>query len=325
MFEARKSFPGVICAMLACASIVPSSHAQSFPNKPITILHVTPAGGTTNSILVLLGDKMAQSLGQKIINEARPGGNGNIAALALIRAPADGYTLMTTHSSLLTTFPLLSKAQFDPKKDFKPVTPYVTNTGFVYVSAESKLKSIAELVAFSKTKTGGLLTGVSAGVINESVVLFKMATHAEMTSVPYKGSVQALNDLAGGRLDLFFANMQAGKPFVDSGRVRVLAATTAQRAENMPDIPTMVDLGYSDVVTNTWFGLFAPAGTPDAVVRLIHREVAKALTDPKVRESLLGLGLMPNGASPEEFEKVLAVDFVRAAKLVKDSGIKPDQ
>ena len=297
-------------------------------NRSITAIApaaiVTPAGGTTNTIMLLLGDKIAQGLGQKVINEARPGGNGNIAALALMRAPSDGYTLMTTHSSLLTTFPLLSKAQFDPKKDFKPVTPYVTNTGFVYVSAESKLKSIAELVALSKAKPGGLLTGVSAGVINESVVLFKMATQAEMTSVPYKGSVQALNDLAGGRLDLFFANMQAGKPFVDSGRVKVLAATTAQRAETLPDIPTMVDLGYPDVVTNTWFGLFAPSGTPDSVVRIIQREVSKALTDPKVRESLLGLGLMPNGASPEEFEKVLAVDYVRAAKLVKESGIKPD-
>ncbi len=324
MFEARKSFAGLIGALLSFSAVTPLS-AQTFPGKPITIYHVTPAGGTTNSILLLLGDRMGQGLGQKIINEARPGGNGNIAALALMRAPADGYTLMTTHSSLLTTFPLLSKAQFDPRKDFKPITPYVTNAGFVYVSVDSKLKSIADLVAYSKSKPGGLLTGVSVGVLNETFIMFKMATNAEMTSVPYKGSVQAMNDLAGGRLDLFFANMQVGKPFVDSGRVRVLAATNAQRAETMPDIPTMVDLGYPDVVNNAWFGLFAPAGTPDAVVRIIHREVAKALTDPKVRESLLGLGLIPNGASPEEFEKVLAVDYVRAAKLVKASGIKPDQ
>ena len=316
----------IIASFLGAAAGV--VHAQSFPSKPITLIVPFPPGGVTDPVARLMGAKIAESTGQQFLVDNKPGAASIIAAEIVKRAPPDGYTLFFGHFASHAVNPhVYKKLSYDPVKDFEPVTPIISTQSLLVVPLDSPARSVADLVSLSKTRPNGLSyasQGVAAGghLLGE---MFRTRTGARLTHVPYKGSGPAVQDILAGRVDLFFDALITSGVQVKDGKLRALGIASPLRSPLFPDVPTMAEAGFPNMELVAWFGIFAPGGTPQTVVRKLHEEIVKGIRNPDVSNKLTALGLdIFTLASPQEFAALIAADTVKYGRVVRDANISAD-
>ena len=311
--------------LLACLPL--SLAAQgAYPNKPIRMIVPYPPGGPTDVLGRIVAQKLSESLGQQVVVENRPGASGMIGSEIVAKAAPDGYTLLTNASIHVINPSLYPKMNFDALRDFAPVSLIAQVPLILVVNPALPAKSVTELIALGKAQPNLLNFGSSGNAAAPHLAgeSFKIATGVQMQHVPYKGSAPALTDLIGGQVQLIFDSMPSAMPHVKSGKIRALAVTTAKRSPTVPDLPTVAESGVPGFDISTWYGVWAPAGTPKDIVNKVAGEMAKALQQPAVRERLAALGAEPVGNTPEEFAAYCQSELAKWSKIVKESGAKAD-
>jgi tripartite-type tricarboxylate transporter receptor subunit TctC len=311
------------CLMLCLA---PAALAQAdYPNRPLRLIVTVPPGGAADFIARLAGAKLAESLGQPVLVENRGGAGGTIAADAVAKAAPDGYTLLQNSITTHGVGPhLYSKLPYDPVKDFAPVSGLALLPLIMAVNAELPVRNIEEFISYSKKTSLNFASSGNGGAPHMAAELFKSVTGAPMTHVPYKGSGPAVADLVGGRVQIMFDAAPSLIQHVRSGKLRVLAAASAQRNRLLPEVPTFAELGHPKVAVSLWYGLLAPAGTPRPVIEKLNREAVRALESPEIREKLLAQGAEPMPTSPQAFAAFMQDERAKWAPVVKQAGVKLD-
>lgn len=320
----RRHVLAVTIAAAVCGAIAPVK-AQTWPQRPVTILVPFAAGGNTDGIARMAAQRLSDAFGQQFIVENRLGAGGAIAAEAAARAQPDGYTLFVGALPVMAIVPAMQKVRYDPQKDFAPISNVATNPFVLVVNKDFPATTLAAFIAQVRKQRNGLSYG-SAGVgsLNHlSMALFLHAAGLEMVHVPYKGNAPALSDVIAGHIPAMFSNLSDALPQISAGSVRALAVSSEKRAAQLPEVPTVSESGYPKFKTLTWNGLLAPAGTPKEIVDRIAVEIARAVKDPKFAEQLASYGVDPLGNSPEEFSKMIASDVGVWAEAVQAAGIKP--
>lgn len=326
---------GVATAVLFCVALAATllavprgAVADDYPSRPITILVPFPPGGSSDIVMRIALQKVAETLKQPIVIDNRSGGAGNLAAVVIKHAPADGYLLMMGHTGTHAINPsLYPNLNFDPVKDFQPVVPLIAFSNILMVPAESPAKSVKDLVALAKAKPQGLIYG-SQGIGTGGHLLGELlAKHAgiKLLHVPYRGIAPAVTDAVAGRVDMLFSSYISSAGFIESGKLRMLAITSSARHPRIPDVPTMAEAGYPDVTMQQWFGLFAPAGTPRAIVDKLNAAFVAALNSDDVKGKVLPQVATVIPGKPEDLAALVTRDMVRLGQVVKDSGAQVPQ
>jgi tripartite-type tricarboxylate transporter receptor subunit TctC len=306
---------------------MPVHAQQNYPTRPVRFVVPFAPGGSVDTLARTIGPRLADAMGQQIVVDNRPGGNGNIGMEVVAQSRPDGYTLVLGYIANLAIFPSLSsKLPYDPVKDFAPVTQIASSPNVLTAHPSVPAKSLKELVALAKAKPGEVSfasTGV-ASVGHLTGELLNSLAGMKMTHVPYKGGGQAIIDLLGGHVQVMFSGFSAAMPHIKSGRIRALAVTGAMRSPALPEVPTLAEQGFPGVEATAWYGVLAPAGTPQAVIARLHDEFVKVLNLPDVVRKLDGLGFEIVGSTPEAFGAYINSETVKWAKVVKASGAKAD-
>ena len=304
-----------------------AAHAQTaaapYPNKPIKIVVPFPAGGTSDVLARLFGQKITESWGQAVVVENRPGSSGNLGADLVAKSPADGYTLVLMDVGNLVISPALFKLPFSVDKDFAPVAMVAYSPHLLAVSTKVPANTPAELVAYAKAQKGKLNYAVAAGMGSASHlagVTYAQRNGIEWGYVPYKGGAQAITDLIGGQVDVMFNGMVATYPHVKAGKIKLIAISSTQRNAQMPATPTVAE-SLPGFLTGSFQGLLAPAGTPKAVVDKLHAEVQRIAALPDIKERLTTLGAEPSAMTPDQFAQWMRLEIPAMAKIVKDEKI----
>ena len=292
----------VFCWIAAFALLSGAARADTYPSKPIKMLVPFPAGGTVDFFARTVGPRLAEALGQPVLIENRSGAGGNIAAEAVAKSPADGYTLLMGSEIVSINITLYEKLGYDPVKDLAPVVLVGTVPNILLVSPSLPVKTTQELIAYAKS--GKKMSYASTGLGTSSQLsseLFKSVAGIDVLHVPYKGGAPAIVDLAGGQVEMMFVNMPTGLPMVKGGKVRILAVTSAQRAPQVPDVP---------------------AGTPRAVIEKLNAAMVKILQMPDVKAALAEQGAVPAGGTPQALGDFTKSEIVKWEKIIKASGAK---
>jgi len=315
---------GLLAATAAGAQTNP---AASYPSRAITMVVPFPAGGTTDILGRFVGQALSAAWSQPVVIENRGGAGGNIGAGAVAKAAPDGYTLLVgTVGTNAINASLYAKMPYDTLKDFVAVTQIAAVPNMLVVTPSLPVNSVAELIAYAKANPGKLNMASSGNgtSIHLSGELFKVMTGVDMVHVPYKGSAPALNDLISGQVQLMFDNMPSALPQVKGGTLKALAVTSATRSPAMPDLPTVAEAGVPGFEASSWFGIFAPAGTPKEIVDKLQAEIARILKTPEMAERLAQQGAAPVGNTSAEFTAYTQAEFKKWADVVKASGAKVD-
>jgi tripartite-type tricarboxylate transporter receptor subunit TctC len=317
-----------LAAFLGVAFVLPAvggARAQDYPNRPVRLVVAFTPGGTTDFVARLLSEPLRSLLGQSVVVDNRPGANGAIAAEYVAKSEADGYMLFFTTVGAVAINPALrSNLPYDPVKDFAPVGMAVFNSTMLVVNASMRVNSARELAALARERPGAITIGVTGigAVSHLGLELFQAAAGVKFQAVPYRGAAQAMTDLLGGQLDGLFGDTPTVMQQVKAGKLKALAATSQDRSDIFPDVPTFVEQGFPDTVANQWAGTLAPAATPPAVISKLSAAFNAALTDADVRRRLAQAGVTPSPSSPEEFARYLKEEIVRWSRLIREKGIK---
>jgi tripartite-type tricarboxylate transporter receptor subunit TctC len=301
--------------------------AQDYPAKPVRIIVPTAPGGFADIVARLFAQKFGDKTKQPVVVENRTGAGGVIAAEAVAKAPADGYTLYLGFHATNSILPSLDpKLPYDAAKDFAPVLHIANLPNVLVVNAKVEARSVAELVELARAKPGGLSyasqgIGSSGHVAGEQ---FRLLTKTNIVHVPYKGAAPALQDLRAGHVAMMFDVVPFALQHIREGSVRGLAVAAPQRLPVLPDIPTMAEVGYPEIQGGAWFALFAPANTPPAIIDLLNKEGRETFTSPDVREQLEPRGVTLVLGSPQDLGRHVAADTQRWANVIRDAGIKLD-
>lgn len=319
-----------LCTVVYVASAFAAGHSQAqqaYPTKPIRMICPFPPGGTTDVVARLVAQKLTEAWGQQVVVDNRPGAGGIIGTEIVAKAAPDGYTVLlgsiTTHA---VNPALYKKLNFDPVKDFAPVSLVVSSPQLLAVHPSVAAKSVKESIALAKAKPGQLNyasagTGTSPHLTFE---LFKSIAGIDVVHVPYKGTGPAITDLIGGQVQMMITGVVALMPHVKSGKLRGLGVTSAKRVAALPDLPTIVESGIPGFDVSSWFGVFLPGGTPKPIVAKMNAEIRNILEVPEVRQRLIGQGADPASNTPEEFAAYVKAEMARWGKVVRDTGAKAD-
>lgn len=314
---------GVLVAALALPG---AAIAQDYPSRAVTIVAPAAPGGLYSLFARIIGNKLEQRFGKPFIVENRPGASAIVGSMSVIRAPHDGYTLMIANNTGMAVNVTLRKdLPYDPVNDFMPIALIVRIPEVLVVNAGLPVHSVADIAKLGKATPGGLTYGsAGAGTAQHfSGVLLASALGIPMTHVPYKGMQPAINDVAGGHLPLMFSPIPFALPLAEAGKLRMLGVTTTERLEAIPDVPPLTEIGVRDFDAVSWFMLVAPAGTPPAIVDLLHREVRTITGDPEVRKEFVRLGLVPVASPPPgELKAFVRSEIVRWGEIVKKAGLQ---
>jgi tripartite-type tricarboxylate transporter receptor subunit TctC len=312
----------ILIAMVLLAPVVMAQ--QAYPNKPVRIIVPYPPGGTADIIGRTIAEKLGVLWGQSVIVENRAGAGGTIGVDAVAKAAPDGYTMVLGVTGPLTIAPSINaQLAYDPLRDLVPITLVAAVPSLIAIHPSVPARDLKELIALAKSQPGKLTfasagTGTSVHIAGE---LFKSMAGVDIIHVPYKGGAPALNDLLGGQVSMIIENMPQLLPQVRAGKIRALAVTSQQRSPTLADLPAVAEIlpGYE---ATTWFGLLAPAKTPQEIVRKVQSDVAKIGMLPDVKERFTGLGADVIASTPEAFAKHLQSELVRFSKVIKDANIK---
>lgn len=298
-----------------------------YPAKAIRYVVPFPAGGPLDIVARAIGQDLNKAWNQPVIVDNRPGAGGNIGADVVAKAPPDGYTILMGAVSTHAINPTLySKLPYDPIRDFAPVTLITSVPNVLVVHPSVPVKSVKDLIALAKTRPNQLnfASGSTGSAGHLAGELFNSMAGVQMTHIPYKGAAPAVIDLIAGHVSLMFDNLASALPNIKASRVRAIAVTTLKRSPLVPDLPTIDESGLRGFDVSTWFGIFAPAGTPVDVVNKLNAEVARILHMPEMRERLAALGAEPIGNKPDEFLAFIKTEIPKYAKVIKASGAKAD-
>jgi tripartite-type tricarboxylate transporter receptor subunit TctC len=315
-------------AFAAAASVLSfSALAQAWPDSTVTVVVPWPPGGPSDIAARPLAKGLTQNLGQSFVIDNRAGGGGNIGTAAVTRAKPDGQTLLITSSAPIVINPSLYKnMSFDPLKDLAPVTNLLRVPLVLVAHPSVPAKNLKELMAYIQTKKGQFSYGSSGNGTPQHLTseLFASVTKLEMTHVPYKGSAPAISDLLGGHIPVMFDSTIAIMPHIKSGKVKAIAISSAKRSPLLPDVPTFAEAGLPQIESYAWYGMFAPAKTPKAVIDKINAEAIKVMKGPEFQKVLADTGSDFVGDTPENFGKFVAAEHDRWGKVVKQSGATVD-
>jgi len=317
----RRGMRGAVVPAILIAAIA-SANAQQYPDRPIRVISPYPAGSASDTVTRVVLDQVSQLIGQPMVIELKPGAGGAVGFGSVARSEPDGYTLVTSSSSMATESVLHTKLPYDPVKDFVPVVLLGTSPNILVASAKSGFKTLADLVAAAKAKPG-TLTFASAGIGSSSHMAaerFRLAAKIDVRHVPFKegGLVQVMN----GNIDFYFIPLAAASSALHSDKLTILAVSSPKRVPVLPDTPSVVEAGYPDAVFRFWNGISAPAKTPPDIVKKLHDVTEQALKVPAVQEKLAKLGVEPAQISTEEFGKFFKEDFDATVDLAKKANIK---
>jgi tripartite-type tricarboxylate transporter receptor subunit TctC len=320
-----RAFVVLAALFSAVATAATQGRAELLSSRAITIVIPFTPGAGSDTLQRIVARKVTENTGQTIVVESRPGGGGAVGASAVKVAPPDGHMLFqATAGSHAANVALYSTLPYDPIKDFRPITLMWTFPQLLSVPVDSPAKSVADLVEFARKKPGGLSfasqgTGSGGHLLGE---MLKTRTGTNMVHVPYRGAGPAALDLAAGRVDFFFISYSSVLPFLQAGKVRALAVTSPRRLPVTPDVPTMAEAGFGGIELDAWFGLVAPAATPDAVVDKLNAAFVQAVHDPGVTKQIADQGAEPVTNTPAEFSAFIASEIERIGKVVRSAGIK---
>jgi tripartite-type tricarboxylate transporter receptor subunit TctC len=319
----RRTFLHLAAGAAAFPAVSRTARAQDYPARPVRWIVPYPPGGATDIQARLLGQWLSERLGQPFVIENRPGGGGNIGTEAVVRAPADGYTLLLVGPPHAINATLYDKLNFNFIRDIAPVAGIMRVPNVMVVNPSVPAKTVPEFITYAKANPGKINMassgiGSSAHVAGE---LFKMMTGIDMVHVPYRGNSPALTDLLGGQVQVYFVTTPASIEFIKAGTLRALAVTTAARSDALPAIPTVGDFvpGYE---SSAWYGVGVPKRTPVEIIDRLNTEINAALADPKIKARLADLGGTPLLGSPADFAKLIADETEKWGKVVRAAGIK---
>lgn len=317
LFAATLVLPGVAIAQAEA----------NWPSRPIKWVVPFPPGGAMDAIARTLGDQAARELGQPFVIENRPGAGGNVGADYVAKQPGDGYTIMITSIGMATNPALYAKLSYDPVKDFAPISLLAVVPNVLVVNAaKSADKSVKDVLAHARREPGKL-TYASAGngtSIHLAGEMFAALAGVQLLHVPYKGSGPAVTDMLGGQVDLMFDSITSARPHIQSGKLRALGVTTARRSSALPDVPTIAEVGVPGYEVSPWFAVFAPAGTPAAVLARLNQVLNSAMKQPDTLKKLAGVGAEPIGSTPQELATHLSQELDRWGRLIKERNIRLD-
>jgi tripartite-type tricarboxylate transporter receptor subunit TctC len=300
-------------------------YAQSYPTRPVTLIVPSAAGGGTDTIARLIGDQLSKQLGQGFVVENRTGAGMLVGTTAVAKAAPDGTTLLVGLNGNMTVNPsLFAKLPYDPIADFVPVAMLATYPFLVVVNNDLPVKSIKELIAYLKANPGKVDYASAGNGTGQHLApeLFKMMTGTEMAHIAYRGAQPAYLDVISGRVPVFFDNMSTAMSLAKEGKVRALAITSKKRSPLMPELPSVEEAGVPGYEYHTWFGLWAPKGTPQAIVDKLNAEVTKALADPVVKQRIAAGAGEPSTMAVKDMEPFMKAEITKWAEVVKRAGIK---
>jgi tripartite-type tricarboxylate transporter receptor subunit TctC len=319
----------LVLLLLALATALPAlpAPAQTYPSKPVRLVVPFPPGGSLDLAGRLIAQKLTEMWGQSVVVENKPGAGGNIGADYVAKSPPDGYTILLGALSTHAVNPSLYKSMpYDAAKDFAPITLIAITPNVLVVNASLPVNNVREFLAYAKANSGKIAFGSgsngSAGHLAGE--LFKVETGVDATHIPYKGGAPATQALLAGDTQFMFDNLANAMAQVKAGKLKALAVTTAQRSPLVPDLPTMAEAGLPGFDISTWYGLFAPAGTPAPIVAKWNADVTKILTAPDVRAKLVADGADPSPDTPEQFAQMISRELAKYARIIKASGAKVD-
>ena len=297
----------------------------NYPTKPVRLIVPFAPGGPSDIIGRLVGQKLADALGQSVVADNRGAAGGIVGFELAARAAPDGYTLLLGSAGGLTMNPsLYVKLPYDPQRDYAPVTQLTVGPNLMCIHPSVAAKSVQEFIALAKAKPGAI-NFASAGTGNRlASEFFRIASGINIVNVPYKGTGQAIGDLIGGQVQMMMINPVAAIPQVKGGKLRGLAVTGVKRASIMPEIPTIAESGLPGFEYTSWHAILAPARTPEPIVKRLHTDLVKALNQADVKERFASQGLDTVGSTPEDFRKLIREDTIKQARLIKEVGIKPE-
>jgi tripartite-type tricarboxylate transporter receptor subunit TctC len=321
--RALVTIPALVSLALASIALT-GARAQSYPGRPVRMIVPYPPAGANDLLARIVGEKLAAMWGQPVVVDNRPGANGLIGVEAAKNSAPDGYTLVMGATGTHAINPVLyRKLPYDAVKDFAPITLLGSAPIVFVVHPSVPVHSIKELVALSHATPGKLNYAAGASLFNLTMELFKSETGADITYVPYRGSVQALTALTSGEVQVVADVIQTPLPFIKDGRLRALAVTSRARAFAAPEIPTMIETGFADFEIGAWSGIYAPAGTPEAIVATIDAAIRKTLDAPDVLEKLHQVGYERVGLGPVGFAALMKREIAQYAKIVAEAHIPP--
>jgi tripartite-type tricarboxylate transporter receptor subunit TctC len=321
----RRQFLHLAAGAAALPAMSRIASAQTYPSRPVRLLIGFPAGGNADTIARPMGQWLSERLGQPFVIENRPGAGTNIATETVVRAPADGYTLLMVGPTQAINATLYEKLNFNFIRDIAPVAGIISTANALIVNPSVPAKTVPDFIAYAKANprklnmaSGG--TGAPSHIAGE---LFKMMTGIDLLHVPYRGGAPALTDLMGGQVQVYFGPITASIEHIKAGRLHALAVTTATRSDVLPDIPTVGEF-VPDYEASTWYGVGAPKATPAEIVDKLNREFNMGLADPKIKARLADLGGVPMPMTPPDFGKFIVDETEKWAKVVKFAGLKPE-
>jgi len=315
-----------LAGVLALGASLNAGAADAYPSRPIKILVGYSAGGAVDAIARSVGQRMSAILGQPVVVENKPGAGTNIAVKALVASPPDGYTLLLAANALAVNPSLFEPAPYDLERDLTPVASVGRVPVVFSVREGSAIKTLPELVAAAKARPGGVTVATpgNGSTPHLAMELFQHTAGLSLRHVPYKGGAQALTDVLGGHVDVVAVNALEVLPLAKSGKLKVLAVMSGERAAVLPGVPTVAESGYPGFESSVWYGFVAPAGLPQPLQAKLHDAVQKALASPEVRDQLAAAGGVTLPGPAAQFDKLLKTDAARYGKLIREANIKPD-
>ena len=321
----RRILEGIAAALALFALISPAQAQGSFPAKPIRLVVGFPPGGGMDLSARVYSAKLQESLGTPFVVENRPGGTGILAGEAVAKAEPDGYTLLVGASGQMTINPvILPKHPYDPVRDFAAITTLAQFPMVIAVNPSFPAKSLAELVAIARAKPGELAYSHGGATHQVAAEMFNQAVGITMRNIPYKGGAPAVNAAIAGDVPIVVVDSAAASAQIRAGRLRVLAVTSAARTPLVPDAPTVAESGVPGYDIAVWAGLFAPAGTPEAVIARLYREALRVMQSQDTKDKLKNIGMDPGGLAPEQLTAMIKADIAKYAAIVKAAGIKQE-
>ncbi|MDO9279049.1 MAG: tripartite tricarboxylate transporter substrate binding protein [Polaromonas sp.] len=324
LFSPSSFVQTTVLLSLTALSMFSQAQTAGWPQKPIKIIVPFAAGGNTDSIARLTAERLTQSLGQTVVVENKAGAGGAIAADLVAKATPDGYTLLMAAMPVLAILPTITKTNFDPLRDFAPISIVGSNPFVMAIHKSVPAANAMELADFAKKNTRKLnyASGGSGSVSHLSAALFVKRANIDMTHISYKGGSPAVTDLLGGQVQMYFGNLSELAPHAAGGQIRIIGVSSAQRARQLPDVPTIAESGFPGFKTITWNGLVAPAGTPPAIINRIAAIVKDAVAQPDMIAKLGQMGVDPIGDTPAQFMDTLKADLSVWSEAAKASNLK---
>lgn len=317
----------LIAALMATAALAHAQTPAHYPAKPVRVIIPSTPGGGTDFIGRNLATHLAEAKGWVMVPDNRPGAGTALGLAELARAAPTGYDIVIGQSDNVSLIPLLMKTSYDPIKDLQPVSLLATTPMVLLVTADSPYKTLAQLIDAARKEPGKISYGTSGtgGSVHISVEMLQAAAGFKMQHVPYKGSSPALADLMGGHLQVAGASISSATNLIQSGKVRALAVTSAARNASLPDVPTVAEAGYRDYSFVTYYGVFAPAGTPADVVKTLNDAVVQVMARPDVRAAYAKQGLEASSTTPQEFSRLIEKDIAKAKATIQAAHIQVQQ